>query len=89
MMHSAPMSRAAATVFSRCWATSVSTVGTPVMSMIAMPAPVSTIRWSNVSITICVRALSSVPISGQREDAVPQLDDRRRQLEHLLLLAER
>ena len=31
MMHSAPISRMAVTVFSRCWATSVSTVGTPVM----------------------------------------------------------
>ena len=35
MMHSAPISRAAVIVFSRCCATSVSTVGTPVMSMIA------------------------------------------------------
>src|SRR5262249_21399079 len=49
MMQSAPMSRAAATVFSRCWATSVSTVGTPVMSMIAIAAPVSTIRCRRFS----------------------------------------
>ncbi len=42
--------------------------------------------WSRFSITTCVRALSSVPISGSAEDAVPQLHDRRRQLEHLLLL---
>src|SRR5262249_10890542 len=48
-MHSAPMRRAAATVFSRCWATSVSTVGTPVMSTIAMVAPLSTIFWSRFS----------------------------------------
>ena len=84
MMQSAPISRAAATVFSRCWATSVSTVGTPVMSMMAMAAPVSTISWSRFSMTTCVRALSSVPISGRREHAVPELHDRRRQLEHLL-----
>jgi hypothetical protein len=64
MMQSAPMSRAAATVLSRCCATSVSTVGTPVMSRIAMLAPLSTMRWSRLSITICVRSLSSVPMSG-------------------------
>ncbi len=64
MMQSAPIRRAAATVFSRCWATSVSTVGTPVMSMIAMAAPVRTIACSRLSITTCVRALSSVPMSG-------------------------
>ena len=64
MMQSAPISRAAATVFSRCWATSVSTVGTPVMSMMAISAPVVTISCSRFSITTWVRALSSVPISG-------------------------
>ena len=64
MMQSAPIRRAAATVLSRCCATSVSTVGTPVMSMMAIAAPVSTIRCSRLSITTCVRALSSVPISG-------------------------
>src|SRR5919204_2845746 len=64
MMQSAPMSRAAATVLSRCCATSVSTVGTPVMSMMAIDAPVSTIRCRRFSMTTCVRALSSVPISG-------------------------
>jgi hypothetical protein len=45
----------AATVFSRCCATSVSTVGTPVMSMIAIEAPVSTIFCSRFSITTWVR----------------------------------
>ena len=64
MMQSAPISRMAVTVLSRCCATSVSTVGTPVMSMIAISAPVSTIRCSSDSITICVRALSRVPIIG-------------------------
>ena len=43
--------------------------------------------WSRLSITTCVRALSSVPISGRARTPVPQLDDRRRQLEQLLLLA--
>jgi hypothetical protein len=36
MMHSARISREADTVLIRCWATSVSTVGTPVMSMMAI-----------------------------------------------------
>ena len=64
MMHSAPIRRVAVTVLSRCCAVIVSTVGTPVMSMMAIAAPVSTMRCSSVSITICVRALSSVPIMG-------------------------
>ncbi len=64
MMHSAPMSRAAVIVLSRCCATRVSTVGTPVMSMMATSAPVSTMRWSSDSITTWVRALSRVPIIG-------------------------
>ncbi len=64
MMQSAPISRAAAMVLSRCWATSVSTVGTPVMSMMAMSASWSTMAWSRFSITTWVRAESSVPISG-------------------------
>jgi len=65
MMHSAPINRAAVTVFKRCWAVSVSTVGTPVMSMMAIPEPVSTIFWRSVSMTIWVRALSRVPIIGR------------------------
>src|SRR6185295_17158054 len=64
MMHSAPMSRSAVTVLSRCWATRVSTVGTPVMSRMAICAPVSTTLFSRVSMTTCVRAESSVPIIG-------------------------
>jgi len=64
MMHSAPISRVAVTVLSRCCAVRVSTVGTPVMSMIAMSAPVSTIRWRRLSITVWVRLESRVPISG-------------------------
>ncbi len=42
----------------------MSTVGTPVMSMMAISEPVSTMRCSSDSITTLVRALSSVPISG-------------------------
>ncbi len=86
MMQSAPISRIAVTVFSKCWATSVSTVGTPVMSMIAISDPVSTIRCSRDSMTIWVRSLSSVPIIGSGQDPVPELDHRRRKLEELLLL---
>ena len=63
-MQSAPISRAAEIVLIRCCATRVSTVGTPVMSMMAISAPEATMRSSRFSITICVRALSSVPISG-------------------------
>ena len=87
MMQSAPIRRIAVTVFSRCCATSVSTVGTPVMSIMAIEEPVSTILCSRVSITVCVRALSSVPIIGSARTPVPQLDDRRGQLQQFLLLA--
>ena len=64
MMHSAPISRAATTVFSRCWATWVSTAGTPVMSMMAWAEPVSTSVWRSFSITTWVRAESKVPTNG-------------------------
>jgi hypothetical protein len=37
--------------------------------------------------TTCVRALSSVPMSGSARMPLPELDDRCRELEHLLLLA--
>ncbi len=87
MMQSAPISRAAATVFSRCCATSVSTVGTPVMSMMAISAPVSTMR-SQQAFHDDLRA-RAVERADQRqgENALPQLDHRRGQLEQLLLLA--
>ncbi|MNP31209.1 hypothetical protein D3C76_1243190 [compost metagenome] len=49
---------------SRCWATRVSTVGTPVMSMMAISEPVSTMRCNNDSITVWLRWESSVPING-------------------------
>ena len=87
MMQSAPIRRAAATVFSRCCATSVSTVGTPVMSMMAISEPVSTMRCSSdLHHDLGARAVERAD-QRQRQDAVPQLHDRRRQLEHLLLLA--
>src|SRR4029434_10462931 len=76
MRQSAPMSRAAATVLSRCWATSVSTVGTPVMSMMAMLAPVSTMRVRSDSITSWVRSLSRVPMSGRTKIAFHALTTR-------------
>ena len=87
MMQSAPISRAAATVLSRCWATSVSTVGTPVMSMIAMlGAGLDDALQQALHHDLRARAVERAD-QRQREDAVPQLDDRRGQLEHLLLLA--
>ena len=87
MMQSAPMSRAAVTVLIRCWATSVSTVGTPVMSRMAISAPVSTIRCSRI-LHDDLRA-GAVERADQRqgEDAVPEFDDRGGQFHHLVLLA--
>ena len=73
MMQSAPIRRAAATVFSRCCATSVSTVGTPVMSMIAISAPVSTIALQQ-ALHHHLRAVA-VERADERqgEDVLPQL----------------
>ena len=64
MMASAPSRRTALAVLSRCWATSVSTVGTPVMSSTAWSAPVATSVSSSRSMTSWVRAESRVPTSG-------------------------
>ena len=87
MMQSAPIRRAAATVFSRCWATSVSTVGTPVMSMIAMDgAGVDDLLQQVLHHDLRARAVERAD-QRQREDVVPELDDGRGQLEQLLLLA--
>ena len=87
MMQSAPISCAAATVLSRCCATSVSTVGTPVMSMIAMLGaglddPLEQAFHHDLGALAVQRA-----DQRQRQDAVPQLHDRRRQLDQLFLLA--
>ncbi len=62
--HSAPISRTAAAVRSRCWATIVSTVETPVMSMIATSASRSRIACNRFSMTVWARKESSVPSSG-------------------------
>ena len=87
MMQSAPISRAAATVLSRCCATSVSTVGTPVMSMMAISdAGLDDPLQQGLHHDLRARAVERAD-QRQREDAVPELDHRRRQLEHLLLLA--
>ena len=87
MMQSAPISRAAVTVLSRCWATSVSTVGTPVMSMMAisdagLDDPLQQRLHDDLGPGAVERA-----DHRQGQDAVPELHDRRGQLEHLLLLA--
>ena len=87
MMQSAPIRRAAATVFSRCCATSVSTVGTPVMSMMAMRRAGAHDRLQQAfHHHLRARAVERAD-ERQREDAVPQLHDGRRELQQLLLLA--
>ena len=87
MMQSAPISRAAATVLSRCCATSVSTVGTPVMSMMAIAAPgLDDLLQQALHHHLRAGAVERAD-QRQREDVVPQLHHRRGQLEQLLLLA--
>ena len=87
MMQSAPISRAAEMVLIRCCATSVSTVGTPVMSMMAISAPeVDDALQQALHDDLGARAVERAD-QRQREDAVPQLDHRRRELEQFLLLA--
>ena len=88
MMQSAPISRAAATVFSRCWAVSVSTVGTPVMSMMAIESaavddPLQQALHHDLGAGAVERA-----DERQREHALPQRDDRGRELHQLLLLPD-
>ena len=88
MMQSAPIRRAAVTVFSRCWAVSVSTVGTPVMSMIAMlDAGLDDLLQQRLHHDLGAGAVERAD-HRQGQDAVPELHDRRGQFEHLLLLAE-
>ena len=86
MMQSAPMRRAAATVFIRCCATSVSTVGTPVMSMMAIVGagvhdPLQQVLHDHLG----ARAVEGAD-QGQRQHALPQLHDRRGELQQFLLL---
>src|SRR5215207_7547567 len=64
MKTSAPSSRAAETVSSRCWATAVSTTGTPVISRSTISEPVATIRSSSVSVMSWARAVSTLPTMG-------------------------
>ena len=87
MMHSAPISRAAVMVLSRCWATSVSTVGTPVMSMIAYFGVGCDDRLQQLfHHDLGARAVQGAD-QRQRQNAVPQLHHRSGELQHLLLLA--
>jgi len=86
MMQSAPMSRVAATVFIKCCATNVSTVGTPVMSMIAILAPVSTTLQQILHDHLCPLAVQRAD-EGQRHHFLPQLNDGSGQLHHFLLLS--
>ncbi|CAM5279093.1 hypothetical protein STENM327S_01690 [Streptomyces tendae] len=72
-MHSAPIRRAAATVFIRCCATSESTVGTPVMSRIGVPGPLGHDRSSRFSITTWLRALSRCADQRHGDDAFQQV----------------
>src|ERR1044071_6226484 len=81
MMHSAPIRRAAATVFRRCWATSVSTVGTPVMSMIAIEAPEQALHHHLGPVAV-ERA-----DERHRQHPLPQRDHRGRELEQVTPLA--
>ena len=87
MMQSAPIRRAAVTVFSRCWATRVSTVGTPVMSMMAISAPgLDDALQQPLHDDLGALAVERTD-QRQRQDALPQLHDRRGKLQQLLLLA--
>ena len=84
MMHSAPISRAATTVLRMCWATWVSTAGTPVMSMIAyggagVDQGLQQLLHDHLGAGRVQRA-----DQRHRHDAVPELDHRRGQLEQLL-----
>ena len=78
MMQSAPINLMAVTVFSRCWATSVSTVGTPVMSMMATSDPVlDDALQQSLHHDLCALTVERAD-HRQCEDAVPELHDRRR-----------
>ena len=84
MMHSAPISRAATTVLSRCWATWVSTAGTPVMSMMAyggagVDQGLQQLLHDHLGAGRVERA-----DQRHRDHALPQLDHRRGELEQLL-----
>ena len=72
MMQSAPIRRVAVTVFRRCCATSVSTVGTPVMSMMAMlRAGLDDALQQELHHDLRARAVERAD-QWQREKAVPE-----------------
>src|SRR5215472_8022534 len=64
MMLVAPMSVAACTVRSRCWATWVSVVGTPLMSRMTTSACSWAIRSSRLSVIRAARSELRVPMMG-------------------------
>jgi hypothetical protein len=75
MMQSAPMRRAADTVLSRCWAVSVSTVGTPVNVDDGDLGSFGHDRLKQVLHNdLRARAVQRAD-QGQRENSVPQFDD--------------
>ena len=71
---------------SRCWATTVSTVGTPVMSMMVTRELVLTIASSSDSIRTCVRALSNVPMTGRASIPLHSFTHGRGQFQQFFLL---
>ncbi len=85
-MQSAPIMRIAATVLSKCCAVSVSTVGTPVMSMIANFRAClhnALEKGLHHDLTTCTVESSD---HRKRQNAVPQLYNRRRKLKDFGIL---
>ena len=86
MMQSAPINRAAVTVFSRCCATTVSTVGTPVISMMATLELVFTMLCKqDLHHHLGARAVEGAD-DWQGENSVPELHYGGGKLQHLFLL---
>ena len=89
MMQSAPISRAAATVLRRCCATSVSTVGhAGDVDDRDLRAGLHDALEQALHDDLGARAVQRAD-QRQRQHAVPELDHRRRQLQHLLAAAAR
>ena len=87
MMQSAPISRAAATVFNRCCATSVSTVGhAGDVDDRDLGAGGDDLFEQALHHDLRARAVERAD-QRQRQNALPELDDRRGEFEQLLLLA--
>jgi hypothetical protein len=85
MMQSGPIRRAAATVFISAARRQRVDGGTPVMSMIAIEAPVARSSRARLSITPGAPAVQRAD-QRQRQDVVPELDHRSRQLDQPVLL---